>query len=96
MARSISVVVCTLNRADSLAQLLPALRHQTHGRFEVIVVTGPCTDHTDEVLDAYEGEIKVVRNPEANLSASRNLGIRAAAGEIVAFIDDDELMPVEA
>ena len=87
--RSFSVVVCTLDRADSLVELFGALRALTHPRFEVIVVPGPCTDHTDEVLAQWEGRIKVVPNPEANLSAGRNLGIAAAAGEIVAFIDDD-------
>jgi glycosyltransferase involved in cell wall biosynthesis/GT2 family glycosyltransferase len=86
-----SVVICTYNRADSLAQTLESLRHQHHEDFEVVVVNGPSTDHTPDVLAAWEDRVKLVENPLANLAVSRNLGIRAAAGEIVAFIDDDAL-----
>jgi glycosyltransferase involved in cell wall biosynthesis len=85
----VSIVICTLNRAEHLESCLLQLRRQRYPRFEVIVVNGPSTDHTDEVLQRFEGEIKVRRNPHANLCISRNLGIAAAAGEIVAFLDDD-------
>jgi GT2 family glycosyltransferase len=85
----VSVVICTWNRADSLRLSLESLGHLAYPEFEVVVVAGPCTDHTDEVLKPYEGLIKVVRTAERNLSASRNLGIAGSAGGIVAFMDDD-------
>ncbi len=88
-APTVSIIVNTLNRADGLGQLLVALRQLTYPNFEVVVVAGPCTDHTMQVLEPFEGEIKVVRCDRPNLSMSRNIGICAAAGEIVAFIDDD-------
>jgi glycogen synthase len=87
----VSVVVCTYNRADSLRVTLDALRYQTFTDFEVVVVNGPSTDHTADVLAEWSGRIKAVENPAANLSISRNLGIRAAAGDLVAFIDDDAI-----
>ena len=86
-----SVVVNTLNRAPSLRDTLESLRFQRHDDFEVVVVNGPSTDHTEEMLAQYEGRIKHLRCPEANLSMSRNIGIRAAAGDVVAFIDDDAI-----
>jgi glycosyltransferase involved in cell wall biosynthesis len=55
----------------------------------VIVVEGPSTDGTAERLAALDGAIRRVDNPERNLSRSRNLGIEAAAGDVVAFLDDD-------
>jgi glycogen(starch) synthase len=85
----VSVVIATCNRAASLRVTLDALRHQTYRDFEVVVVQGPCDDHTADVLAAREGQVKVVLNPERNLSKSRNLGIDAASGDIVAFVDDD-------
>jgi glycosyltransferase involved in cell wall biosynthesis len=85
----VSIVICTLNRAEHLESCLLQLRRQRYARFEVIVVNGPSTDSTDEVLRRFAGEIKVRRNPHANLCISRNLGIAAAAGDIVAFLDDD-------
>jgi glycogen synthase len=87
----VSVVICTYNRADGLRQTLECLRRQRYDEFEVVVVNGPSTDHTETVLAEYRGQIKLGNNPLANLSVSRNVGIRAAAGDIVAFIDDDAL-----
>lgn len=86
-----SVVINTLNRATSLRSTLLALERQLHDDFEVIVVNGPSTDHTEAVLAEHAGRIKHLRCPVANLSMSRNIGIRAAAGDVVAFIDDDAI-----
>lgn len=86
-----SVVINTWNRVGYLRRLLPALLHQRDVTFEIVVVNGPSTDGTDALLDQYRDQVKAVSCPDRNLSRSRNLGIRAAAGDIVAFIDDDAL-----
>jgi GT2 family glycosyltransferase len=86
---SVSVVIPTYNRIASLMDVLDALRRQTLRDFEVIVVDGPSTDGTAERLDSLGGAVRHLQNPERNLSRSRNLGIAAAAGELVAFLDDD-------
>ncbi len=85
----VSVVINTLDRADALEKLLRALEQITYPDFEVVVVVGPCSDHTDQVLAGWEGRVKHLRCSEANLSMSRNIGIEACAAEYVAFIDDD-------
>ncbi|EIL3979059.1 glycosyltransferase, partial [Escherichia coli] len=59
--------------------------------FEVIVVNGPSTDNTNDVLSRWQDKIKIRSNPERNLSRSRNIGIEAAAGDLIAFIDDDAI-----
>jgi glycosyltransferase involved in cell wall biosynthesis len=84
-----SVVVNTNDRAGSLRTLLRALEHQSYSRFEVIVVVGPTRDSTLEMLSEYEGRLRVLHCPQANLGQSRNIGLRASRGELVAFIDDD-------
>jgi len=86
---TISVIVNTYDRADLLADCLIALRRQSFRAFEVIVVTGPCSDNTDEMIAKYGLRSKVVRCAQRNLSVSRNLGIEAARGDVCAFIDDD-------
>jgi glycogen synthase len=86
---TVSVVINTYNRAESLESTLRGLTHLDYPAVEVVVVDGPSTDGTSAVLARFHGRIKLGRCPERNLSKSRNVGIALAAGEIVAFIDDD-------
>jgi glycosyltransferase involved in cell wall biosynthesis/GT2 family glycosyltransferase len=86
---TVSVIINTYERADLLADCLIALSRQTYRAFEVIVVTGPCSDDTDGVIARFGVRSKIVRCAVRNLSVSRNLGIEAAQGEVCAFIDDD-------
>jgi GT2 family glycosyltransferase len=89
-APSVSVVIVTYNRADGLAEVLTLLRAQDHEPAEVVVVNGPSTDGTAALL-ASTPDVKVVDCPEANIAVARNLGVAAAAGDVVAFLDDDTL-----
>jgi glycogen(starch) synthase len=84
-----SVVINTVNRAESLRRTLDALRSQTHDSFEVIVVNGPSTDTTGRVLEDFGDCVRSASCETMNLSKSRNIGIAMAGGDIVAFIDDD-------
>jgi glycogen synthase len=86
---SASVVINTYNRANTLPDTLKAMSWLRYPAFEVIVVNGPSTDATEDVLAQYRGSIRVGHCPETNLSMSRNIGISLARGEVVAFIDDD-------
>lgn len=85
----VSVVINTLDRAESLALALESLQYLDYEDFEVVVVNGPSTDATSELLRQYAGRIKSAECPVANLSCSRNVGIAQASGDIVAFLDDD-------
>jgi len=87
--RTVSVVINTYNRAASLRKTLDGMERLDHRNFEVVVVNGPSRDDTEAVLADYAGRIKVGRCPARNLSLSRNIGIRLAAGELIAFTDDD-------
>ncbi|QEL17134.1 glycosyltransferase [Limnoglobus roseus] len=84
-----TVVINTYQRARSLRKTLLSLRRQTYRDFEVVIVNGPSTDETEKVVAEFEPDVRLVRCPAVNLSLSRNLGIAAAAGDVVAFIDDD-------
>ena len=90
-APRVSVVINTCNRAAHLRDALRGLKGLRYGEFEVVVVNGPSTDDTEAVLAEWAPHIKRATCPELNLSVSRNIGIAAAAGEIVAFIDDDAI-----
>lgn len=84
-----SVVVNTTDRAATLETLLHSLEHQSYPHFEVIAVVGPTRDHTMELLARYADRVRILRCAVPNLSVSRNIGLAAARGDIVAYIDDD-------
>jgi len=92
---SFSVVINTYNRAASLRNTLEGLRRLTYPQFEIVAVNGPSTDQTAQVLRDYATSIKTADCAERNLAVSRNIGICAAAGDIVAFIDDDAIPEAE-
>lgn len=85
---TVSVVVVSLGRPDHLGLCLTGLSQQLYPNFEIVVVTDAVGIDLVET-SPLQGRIKTVEFAVANISAARNLGIRAAAGEIVAFIDDD-------
>ncbi len=83
----ISVVVCTYNGKRTIRDTLEGLRKVEYPNFEVIVVVDGSTDGTEEVVREYGFRMIVTEN--RGLSSARNTGMRAAKGEIVAYIDDD-------
>jgi len=89
----ISIVINSNGRRENLATTLEALRFQTYRHFEICVVCGPAPDGTREFIAerAAAGALKAADCDEPNLSVSRNIGIALAAGEFVAFIDDDAI-----
>lgn len=81
---SVSVVIVSRGRPDQLALCLASIAMQDHPAMEVVVVADPAGVEVRPDLTA-----RRITFDEANISVARNLGIEAAAGEIVAFIDDD-------
>jgi len=87
-----SVVINTYNRGDYIENSIRSLAAQTYRDLEIVVVNGPSTDNTREVLDRLRAEgirMKYADCSSRNLSESRNIGISLAAGDVVMFIDDD-------
>lgn len=84
----VSVVVVSRGRPDALTRCLTGVAQLDYGAFEVIVVADPKGLRAMATLPFAE-QIKAVPFDEANISKARNLGIAQAAGEVVAFVDDD-------
>jgi glycosyltransferase involved in cell wall biosynthesis len=87
-----SIVINTLNRGDMLRKTLESLDWLDYpGEFEVVVVNGPSTDNSPDVIRSWSSRIRAGRCDVANLSVSRNIGICMAQGDVIAFIDDDAI-----
>lgn len=83
-----SVVVCSYNGARNIGRTLTALRELDYPDFEVLVVDDGSTDGTSDVAAGVEG-VRLIRTRNCGLSHARNVGLRAASGELIAYIDDD-------
>jgi len=85
---TVSVVIVSRGRADLLRRCLLGVSQVQFPSFEVIVVADPAGVRAAQTMPFAE-HLKIVAFDQANISAARNLGINHAAGDIVAFIDDD-------
>lgn len=96
MSLQVSAIICTHNRADMLSNAIQSLLSQTlpPEHYEVIVVDNHCTDDSAALAQAWQKRVgterlRLLHEPRLGLSHARNTGLRAAAGEIIAFMDDD-------
>lgn len=83
----VSVVVCAYNAAETLEDCLSSLERLRYPNYEVIVINDGSRDATPEIAERHP--VKLISVPNGGLSAARNLGMRAATGEIVAYTDAD-------
>jgi GT2 family glycosyltransferase len=82
----VSIVVVSRDRPAALKRCVTGLTQLQYPNFEIVVVADPAgINGLGDVSDL----IKTITFDEPNISAARNVGINAAAGEIIAFIDDD-------
>ena len=84
----ISVVVCSYNGAKTIRDCLEALQGVEYPNYEVIVVNDGSTDDTESIAEQYPCRVISI-TPNQGLSHARNMGLKAATGDIVAYIDDD-------
>ncbi len=83
----VSVVLCTHNGALTLRDCCEGLARLAYPRHEVIVVDDGSTDDSAAIAAAHG--FRVISTPNQGLAAARNVGLEAARGEIVAYLDDD-------
>ena len=87
----VSVIIPTYNRAATVLGAVQSALDQTYPSIEVIVVDDGSTDDTAERLSTFLPRIKLLRQKNAGPSAARNHGARHADGEILAFLDSDDV-----
>jgi GT2 family glycosyltransferase len=87
--RSLSVVICTRDRAVELERCLASLPFQTRPPDQIVVVDNASRDdgHTRRVAEA--AGVTYIREDRPGLDIARNAGVRAATGDIILFTDDD-------
>jgi glycosyltransferase involved in cell wall biosynthesis len=93
----VSVVICTRNRGASIVQTLDSVFANDHPPFEVIVVDQSTNNETEAAVAPYcqDPRFRYIRSDTVGTGKSRNIGLRAAQGDIVAYTDDDCTVPVD-
>lgn len=90
----VSVVIPARNAAATLSATLDSVRAQTYTRWEVVVVNDGSTDATAEIAQRHrleDSRIRCVDGFARGVSAARNQGVASSNGQIVAFLDADDL-----
>jgi glycosyltransferase involved in cell wall biosynthesis len=88
----VSIIIPTYNRAEDLKRALQSVFDQTFTNWEVVVVDNHSVDDTDSLIKSFNNQkIKLFKiHNRGIISASRNLGLKHALGEYIAFLDSDD------
>ena len=91
----ISVVIPLYNKEKQIACTLQSVFEQTFQNFEIVIVDDGSTDNSVEEVEKFDDfRIRLIHQTNAGVSAARNRGIEEASGELIAFLDaDDVWMP---
>jgi len=95
---AISFIIATRNRAKTLPSAVASVRAQTLPEIEVVVVDDGSIDETAAVCEAIsraDPRVRLIRSQATGRSSARNLGLEAATGAWVSFLDDDDLLAPE-
>jgi O-antigen biosynthesis protein len=84
----VSVIVCAYNGERTMDSCLASLETLNYPNYEVVVVNDGSTDRTREIAERY-ASIRLINQENQGLSAARNVGLRAATGDIIAYTDCD-------
>lgn len=87
----VTVIVAAYNGERFLKETLESVFAQDFESFEVVFVDDGSEDRTGEIAQSFP--VRYVRQPNQGLPAARNAGLAVARGDLVAFLDDDDVLP---
>lgn len=89
----ISVIIPVYNAEVFLEEALLSIQKQAYEPLEIIVVDDGSTDKTAEIATSFSDNVRYVDQENSGPALARNKGLRMAQGEIIAFLDADDLWP---
>lgn len=87
----VSVIMPVYNREDTITAAISSVLAQTYPYFELIIVDDGSMDGTINIVEEIVDErVRLIRGPgRSGVSEARNIGLRAAKGELIAYLDSD-------
>lgn len=87
-----SIVTPLYNKALYIEQTIKSVLSQTYTDFELIVINDSSTDNSQEIVESItDPRVQLFTKPNGGVSAARNYGINKASGEVVCFLDADDI-----
>ncbi|MBA6391071.1 glycosyltransferase family 2 protein [Colwellia sp. BRX10-3] len=91
---TVSIIIPVYNASKYIARALDSIQKQTFNSYEVIVVDDGSTDDSVLIVQEHSLSIRLLHKINGGASSARNVGIKAAKGKYLAFLDaDDEWLP---
>lgn len=90
---NVSIIIPAYNVAPLIGETLDSVFAQTYKDFEIIVINdgSPDTEEFERVLQPYLNRVRYLKQENRGASVARNAGLRAARGELIAFLDADDI-----
>ena len=87
----VSVVIPTYNRADFVREAIISVQQQDYPDIETVVVDDGSRDDTRAVVSGFGPAVQYLWQENRGVSAARNRGVAASTGDLIAFLDSDDL-----
>lgn len=87
----VSIIIPTYNGDRFVVQTLESVLNQTYRDYEIIVINDGSTDRTAEILQPYHNRIRYLEQANQGVATARNRGLALAQGELIAFLDQDDV-----
>lgn len=88
----VSVIIPMYNSAATIARAIESVLAQTAGEVEIVCVDDGSTDRSAAIAHGYGERVRVLTQSNRGPSAARNAGARASSGELILFLDADDLL----
>jgi glycosyltransferase involved in cell wall biosynthesis len=87
----VSVVIPAFNCSKTIDEAIKSVFCQSYNNYEIIVVNDGSTDDTQSKVHKYRGKVKYIKQNNSGPSSARNRGIKSANGDLIAFLDADDI-----
>ncbi len=88
----VSIVTPSFNQGRFIKRTIDSVLAQTHQNIEYVVIDGGSTDETLDILRSYGDRIRWISEPDSGQTNAINKGLRLVSGEIVGYLNSDDVL----
>ena len=91
----VSIIVPIYNTEKYIKECLESIIKQTYRNIEIIIINDGSTDNSEDIIEQYkdkDSRINIIKQKNLGVSYSRNIGINAATGDYIMFVDSDDII----